>query len=105
MLVIPVKVQVVLGFQERVMGHCELHAQCLFWRSDMAPLLQAEELVPRAEQSLKDFETTMGLMRVRAPGRGVPSTTAGAGKAAAAKAAPTRKPASASAAAGASASL
>ncbi|CAL5222970.1 g5411 [Coccomyxa viridis] len=63
-------------------------------------LRQAEELVPRAEQSLKDFETTMGLTRVRAPGRGVPGTTAGAGKAAAAKAAPTRKPASGSAVAG-----
>ena len=38
--------------------------------------MQAEELVPKAELRLKEFEAAMGLTRVRATGRGVLSMTA-----------------------------
>lgn len=62
--------------------------------------MQAEALVPPAEQRLKDFETAMGLTRrVKASGQG---KTARAEKDDAAKPAPKKKPASRSAAASAS---
>ena len=62
--------------------------------------MQAEELVPKAELRLKEFEAAMGLTRVRAAGRGVLSMTARVKDAAQARLVPKRKPAAASAAAG-----
>ena len=81
-------------------GRLSARKQCLPGQSVMAAVAQVEELVPKAELRLREFETAMGLTRVRGAGRGVLSMTARVKEPARPRPVPKRRPAAPKAAAG-----